>query len=101
MGRLLVRFRYTVPEAGRLRFVFLDTTDERHVRMFSPSRKNQHRDARFTLDEGEHARVFQGMSGPFTRMYRYALRFDREPFPEGYQPERSILTYYGWPLDAP
>jgi len=96
--RILVRFRYTLPEPGRLHFEFLDTVDEFYGPMFTPSERNRHRDVRFALEEGEHPRIMETMAGTRTQLHRYALHFEAEPFPDGYQPEEARLTYYGWPL---
>jgi hypothetical protein len=98
--RLLVRFRYTLPQQGRLHLEFLDTVDDFYGPMFTASEQNRIRDTVFILEGGGHASVVQTMGGPLTQLYRYALHFDTEPFPEGYQPEEVRLTYYGSPLRA-
>jgi hypothetical protein len=93
--QLLVCFRFTVPQPGRLHVEFLDTVDDVYGPMFTASEQNRHRDVGFTLEEGEYPRIVQTMGGPRTQVHHYALHFDTDPFPDGYQPDDVHLTYYG------
>ena len=98
--RILVKFKYELTGHGQLYFEYLDTFDNgRH--MFAPSADNRFRQVGLEIAEGRHERVIESWDGHGILTCRYALRFDREPFPERFQPNETDLTYYGWPLGNP
>ena len=98
--RILVKFKYDLIEPGQMRFEYLDTADD-FGKWFAPTENNRYRQVGFEIIEGRHARVIESLDGHGILTCRYALRFDREPFPEQFQPDETDLTYYGWPLGSP
>jgi hypothetical protein len=99
--RILVKFKYELLGHGQLRFEYLDTSDDTGHRTFAPSEDNRLRQVGFEIVEGRHERAIETLDGRGILLCRYSLRFDRDPFPERFQPEERELTYYGWPLGSP
>ena len=99
--RIFVKFKYEMTEPGQIRLEYLDTIDDLGHHTFTPSEANRFRQVGFEIVEGRHARVIESLNGHGMVTCRYATRFDREPFPERFQPKETDLTYYGWPLGNP
>jgi hypothetical protein len=81
-NNLEARFRYSLPEPGRLDLEFFDTpscsSPERLA--FKRTESNAHLEVRFDLIPGRHEAACQTMDGMVRRGFPWLLRFDPAPY---------------------